>query len=134
MFVDASALVAILVREPGWEALAKKLGLAVRPITSAIAIYETALAVARLRDGDLVLALADVRAFLHAADMAVVEIGTDDADAAVTAFARFGKGRNHPARLNRGDCFAYALAKRHGVPLLFKGDDFSKTDLRDAAP
>ncbi len=134
MFVDASALVAILVREPGWEDLAGALDAAAQPITSAITVYETVLAVARLRDGDIEAARADVRAFLHAADMAVVPIETDDADAAVTAFARFGKGRGHPARLNLGDCFAYALARRHGVSLLFKGDDFSKTDLGDATP
>ena len=134
MFVDASALVAILVREPGWEDLAGALDAATQPITSAITVYETVLAVARLRDGDIEAARADVRAFLHAADMAVVPIETDDADAAVTAFARFGKGRGHPARLNLGDCFAYALARRHGVSLLFKGDDFSKTDLGDATP
>ena len=43
--------------------------------------------------------------------------------------ARFGKGSGHPAQLNLGDCFAYAMAKQHGVPLLYKGDDFSQTDL-----
>ena len=46
-----------------------------------------------------------------------------------SAYARYGKGRGHPARLNLGDCFAYAMAKQHGVPLLYKGDDFSQTDL-----
>ena len=48
---------------------------------------------------------------------------------ALGAFDRFGKGSGHPARLNLGDCFAYAMAKQHGVPLLYKGDDFSQTDL-----
>jgi ribonuclease VapC len=54
-----------------------------------------------------------------------------DGDAALEAFERFGKGRNHPAQLNLADCFAYAMAKTHGVPLLFKGDDFDKTDIAD---
>ena len=134
MFVDASALVAILLREPGWQALTEGLEGAVQPITSAVGVYETALAVARLRGGDLQAARADVRAFLHAAGIAIVPIEADDADAALAAFERYGKGRGHPARLNMGDCFAYALARRRGVPLLFKGDDFSKTDLGGGAP
>ncbi len=61
----------------------------------------------------------------------IVPINSKTADAAINAFARFGKGR-HPAGLNMGDCFAYACAKELGVPLLFKGDDFAKTDIRVA--
>jgi ribonuclease VapC len=49
------------------------------------------------------------------------------------AFARYGKGRGHPAQLNMGDCFAYAVAKTHGAILLFKGEDFGQTDIRSAA-
>jgi len=52
--------------------------------------------------------------------------------AAATAFERFGKGRGHPAQLNFGDCLAYAVAKTHGVPLLYKGTDFAFTDIRSA--
>lgn len=48
---------------------------------------------------------------------------------ALAAFERFGKGSGHPAQLNLGDCFAYAIAKRHGIKLLYKGNDFSQTDL-----
>ena len=52
--------------------------------------------------------------------------------AAATAFERFGKGRGHPAQLNLGDCMTYAVAKTHGVPLLYKGNDFDNTDIRRA--
>lgn len=52
---------------------------------------------------------------------------------AAAAFDRYGKGRGHPAQLNFGDCMAYAVAKAHGVPLLYKGDDFAQTDIASAA-
>ncbi|MGZ9035218.1 MAG: type II toxin-antitoxin system VapC family toxin, partial [Rhodospirillales bacterium] len=63
----------------------------------------------------------------------VVPVGADQAEVACEAFRRYGKGR-HPANLNFGDVFAYALAKTTGEPLLFKGDDFRLTDLSSAAP
>lgn len=53
----------------------------------------------------------------------------DTATLVLDAFDRYGKGRGHPARLNMGDCFAYAMARQRGVPLLFKGDDFGQTDI-----
>jgi ribonuclease VapC len=53
---------------------------------------------------------------------------------AIEAFDRFGRGRGHPAKLNFGDCMAYAVAKAHQVPLLYKGDDFAKTDIATALP
>ena len=56
-----------------------------------------------------------------------------EAQTALAAFSRFGKGRGHPAQLNLGDCFAYAMAKNHRLALLFKGEDFDKTDIRLAA-
>ena len=61
-------------------------------------------------------------------EIEVIGIGPAEGDLALDAFERYGKGR-HPARLNMGDCFAYACARTHGVPLLFKGDDFSHTDI-----
>jgi ribonuclease VapC len=64
-------------------------------------------------------------------DMFLIKLAPVDralADAAINAFEQFGKGR-HPARLNLADCFSYALAKSRGLPLLFKGDDFAKTDI-----
>jgi ribonuclease VapC len=68
-------------------------------------------------------------AFLRDAVIEVASIGEGTSILSLDVFAKYGKGRGHPARLNFGDCFAYAMAKQHGVPLLYKGDDFSQTDL-----
>lgn len=128
MFVDASAICAIIVHELEAESLASRLDhAATPPITSAMAIYEAVLAVARLKEGDLAAARRDVASFVRLAGVNVVPIGAAEQDAALDAFDRFGKGR-HPARLSMGDCFAYACAKTHCVPLLCKGDDFRQTD------
>ena len=70
----------------------------------------------------------DVVNFIAARRIAIVPIGDQEADAALDAHRRFGKER-HPARLNMGDCFAYACAKTNGAALLYKGDDFARTDL-----
>ena len=71
--------------------------------------------------------------FLRAAGVAVQSIQPETAHVALEAFARYGKGRGHPARLNLGDCFAYAQAKVGGASLLYKGEDFSKTDIESAS-
>ena len=71
--------------------------------------------------------------FLRLARVAVHPIQPETAHVALEAFARYGKGRGHPARLNLGDCFIYAQAKVAGASLLYKGDDFSKTDIESAA-
>ena len=63
-----------------------------------------------------------------------VSITGKEADTALDAFARYGKGRGHPAQLNMADCFAYAAAKNYRAALLFKGEDFTKTDIRPALP
>jgi ribonuclease VapC len=75
--------------------------------------------------------LADLDRLVEALGISVVEFGSKELDEARRAFALYGKGR-HPARLNFGDCMAYALAKSHGEPLLFKGDDFARTDVEPA--
>lgn len=128
MFIDASALCAVLLGEADGDIYDAKVGAAASPLTSPIAIFETVLAVAREAGGDLVRARRDVDEYLAVSKVALVSIGPDEMARALDAFDRFGKGR-HPARLNMGDCFAYACAKTHGVPLLFKGDDFSQTDV-----
>jgi ribonuclease VapC len=74
------------------------------------------------------LALARVDDLMCSAGIEIVPVDRSLANAAVDAFDRYGKGR-HPARLNLSDCFAYGLAKTRNLPLLFKGDDFSKTDI-----
>jgi ribonuclease VapC len=74
----------------------------------------------------------DFDLFLAAAGIEIVPVDADQAEIARQAFRNYGKGRN-PAGLNYGDCFSYALAKTTGLPLLFKGDDFSQTDIERAA-
>jgi ribonuclease VapC len=133
MFVDASAIVAILTREPDADELADGLEAARSPITSPIAIYEATLGVCRKRHASVAEAEEDVLQFLGITGVRTVSVTGKDAEAALDAFARYGKGRGHPAQLNLGDCFAYAVAKTYRTTLLFKGDDFAKTDVRSAA-
>jgi ribonuclease VapC len=129
MFVDASAIIAILTREPEADELTDRLERAVRPITSAIAIFEATLGLCRKRHASVAEAAADLADFLKAARVEVVPIGTSESSLALDAFARYGKGCGHPAQLNMGDCFAYAVARSQRTTLLYKGDDFSKTDM-----
>jgi ribonuclease VapC len=133
MFVDASAMVAILTREAEADALADILGGARSPITSAIAIFEAVLGICRKRHASVDEAEQDVRDFLDLAGIRAVPITEREAETALAAFSRYGKGRGHPAQLNLGDCFAYAVAKNLRTSLLFKGEDFDKTDIPVAA-
>jgi len=131
MFIDASALCAILLDEPDGDALALKLSRAPYRLTSAIAVFETVRALVRVVEMDVSEARAVVTRFLDAADISAVPIADAEREAALDAMQRFGKGR-HPAKLNMGDCFSYACAKTHAAPLLFKGDDFGQTDIEAA--
>jgi ribonuclease VapC len=128
MFVDASALCAILLDEPDSDALAAKLSQAPYRLTSAVAIFETVRALIRVVEMDVSAARAVVARFLDVAQINTIDIGDAEREAALDAMDRFGKGR-HPAKLNMGDCFAYACARTHAAPLLFKGDDFGLTDI-----
>ena len=130
MFVDASAIVAILTSEPEADSLADLLEAAPRSITSPIAVFEAVLGICRKHHSGIDEAQQDVREFLRIAAIQIVPIDAHDAEAALDAFARYGKGRGHPAQLNLGDCFAYAMTKSHRTSLLYKGEDFAKTDLR----
>jgi ribonuclease VapC len=132
MFVDASAIVAILTREPEADALADVLESARSPITSPIAVFEAVLGVCRKRHASVEEAGEDVREFLGVAGVRAVSITETEAETALAAFSRYGKGRGHPAQLNLGDCFAYAMAKNHRTALLFTGEDFGKTDISAA--
>jgi ribonuclease VapC len=134
MFVDASALVAILAREPDWEDYAAALGDAPAAITSPLTVYETARALARLRSLTIEGAVTRVYRFLDRTGITIAPIDRTAGDLALSAFARYGKGRGHPAQLNLGDCFAYGMAKANDMPLLYKGGDFALTDIRDARP
>ena len=132
MFVDDSAIVAILTREPDADALADALDGARSPITSPIAVFEAALGICRKRHASVAEAHADVAEFLATAGVRTVPISDKEAEMALDAFSRYGKGRGHPAQLNLGDCFAYAIARNYRTSLLFKGDDFDKTDIHPA--
>lgn len=128
MFVDASALVAIITEEDDWPDLAERLKQAKAPFTSPIAVYEAALAVGRIRGGDVQKGLFEVESFIRAAYMELRPVTIKETRGALVAHIHYGRG-NHPARLNMGDCFAYACAAQAGVTLLYKGDDFTHTDL-----
>jgi ribonuclease VapC len=133
MFVDASAMIAILGREPEADEFSDVLEKAERRITSPIAVFEATLGIHRIRTGSVEQAARDVNDFLSIAGIECIDIASADGAAAIAAFSKYGKGRDHPARLNMGDCFAYAVAKNRGVALLFKGDDFTRTDIKRAA-
>ena len=133
MFVDASAIVAILTREPDADRLADALERASSPITSPVAIFEAALGVCRKHHASVAEGAASVREFVEIAGVEVFPVTEKEAATALAAFSRYGKGRGHPAQLNLGDCFAYAMAKNHRRTLLFKGEDFTKTDIAAAA-
>lgn len=128
MFVDASAMVAIMTGEPDAPDLLRKLEAASRRMTSPLAVCELTVALARSKNRPFGRVRLAVKEFLARSEIEIVGIGAPEHEAALDAFERYGKGR-HPARLNMGDCFAYACARTHGVPLLFKGDDFSQTDV-----
>jgi len=131
MFIDASALIAITGDESDRALLAGKLAIATRILISPVAIYESVLGLARLRKDTLPGAGAEITRFLEDAMVETVPIDAKVGQLALEAFARYGKGR-HKANLNMGDCFAYACAKAHEVPLLFKGNDFRHTDIEAA--
>jgi ribonuclease VapC len=129
MFVDASGLVAILTEEPDAKELTDRIERADAPITSPVAIFETVAALLRRRGHTVEAVSQTVHDFLKASRIRVEPLTEEIGYRAAAAHATLGKGSGHPARLNLGDCFAYAATKQHGVPLLYKGDDFSRTDL-----
>jgi ribonuclease VapC len=131
MFIDASALTGIMANEADADELRQKLRTSKSRHVSGIVIYETVLALLRIKSKSRAEALYEVNAFIELNAINCIDIGQDLSELALEAFTRFGKG-NHPARLNMGDCYTYACAKHLKQPLLFKGDDFSKTDILKA--
>ncbi|MGK9232561.1 type II toxin-antitoxin system VapC family toxin [Inquilinus limosus] len=132
MFVDTSVIVALIAGEPDAARYIDLLTKAERPLTSGLVILEAAMRLSTLLQLDPVRAEALIHMLLDEARIAVIPIDAETAAAAVVAFAAYGKGRGHPAQLNLADCMSYACARTHGVPLLFKGDDFSWTDIEAA--
>ncbi|HEY7852510.1 MAG TPA: type II toxin-antitoxin system VapC family toxin, partial [Caulobacteraceae bacterium] len=123
-----SAIVAILLGEADGPRFARAIEAAPRRLISAVTRVELS-CVMEGRKGDL--GRVALETFLEEGDIETVGVTARDADLAIDAFRRFGKGR-HRAGLNIGDCFAYALASGASLPLLFKGDDFGHTDIRPA--
>lgn len=129
--VDASALVAVIRNEPERYAFSRAIAAATPVLVSAVALHGASLVLAGSRRGDD--AWEDLDDLIRGAVIEVVPFDTVLAHLARQAFLRFGKGR-HPAALNLGDCASYALAKQRGAPLLYKGRDFSRTDIIPALP
>ncbi|MDX8524674.1 type II toxin-antitoxin system VapC family toxin [Mesorhizobium sp. MSK_1335] len=138
MFVDASVIVAILAKEPGWEELLKRILDTTGPIhLSALVRVEATMAFGRLSAGtkkkpspEMLSAARDlVDTFIAEIDARNVSVDEDIGTRALDASIRYGKAVGHSADLNFGDCFAYACAKALDVPLLYKGGDFLQTDL-----
>ena len=130
MVIDTSAIVAILFQEPDAEEYARAISAAQHCMMSAVSRVELSLVIEG-RKGEPGRVLLDD--FLAQTGIEIVAVTTAQADAAIDAFRRFGKGR-HAAGLNIGDCFAYGLAKTIEQPLLFKGTDFRLTDIPAALP
>lgn len=131
MFVDASAIVAIIAKEADWRSLSGRVGRAERVFVSPLTIWEAVSALSREATAPVEAAQALVADFIRQTGATVIQVDEATGRLAIEAFARFGKGR-HPARLNFGDCFAYACARRLGMPLLYKGNDFGLTDIETA--
>lgn len=138
MFLDASAIVAILGREPGFEALLERVQTSPTPLCfSPLSRFEAVTGLARGRAGKhRSAAKEDIVAFGDIVDAFFADLGAKGVDltaaigfAAQEAAQTYGRCVGHPAALNLGDCFAYACAKGAGVGLLYKGDDFARTDL-----
>lgn len=128
MIIDTSALAAVILGEPDAEALLRTMSGADTLTVSAATLTE-ALIVVEARQGPE--AAADLAALLAELQAGVASLDETQAEAAAAAWRRFGKGR-HPAGLNLGDTFSYALAATRAEPLLFKGRDFAATDIQQA--
>jgi ribonuclease VapC len=124
--IDSSVYAAIVLGEPEAPLLSKAIASADERTMSAGNYLECAIVSHRRLGGS-----ADLDLWLQERGISVISVDHTMARLAGEAFARFGKGR-HPAGLNYGDCFAYALAKSLDAPLLYKGDDFAQTDIRPA--
>ncbi len=127
--VDTSALIAIAFAEPEREAFIRAIEESGKALISSVSVVEARMVVYGRRGHRAVVMLDDL---LRLPMFELVAPGPAEADAAYAAFVAYGKGSGHPAGLNFGDVFSYALAKRHGLPLLFKGDDFAQTDIPSA--
>lgn len=128
MVVDTSALAAILLGEPGAREFAQALAEASVRLISAVTRVEISMVIEGRKRAS---GRADLENLLRQVPIEVAAVTPQQAEIAIEAFCRYGKGR-HRAQLNIGDCLAYALAKATGMPLLFKGGNFALTDIEAA--
>lgn len=129
MIVDSSALIAIITQEPDGPMLARALSQAPEIYISAATYIETCIVIDKHRDPILSIGIDNL---FHDLDIHIEPVTVEQAQIARQAYRDYGRGSGHPANLNFGDCFAYALARTKRQPLLYKGDDFRHTDLRSA--
>ncbi len=129
IFVDSSAIVAMLVAEPDARALAAKLEAEHERISAGHVILEASMVLATMLGVSPTVADGLVTRVLREADIEIVPITEEIAHISVAAFERYGRGRRTRANLNFGDCLSYACAKAHRARLLFKGNDFNYTDI-----
>ena len=127
--VDTSAIVAIAFGEAERDAFSRAIQQAGKALMSTVSVVEARMVVHGRRGQRAVVLVDDL---IRLPLFELVAPGPAEMDAAYAAFVAFGKGSGHPASLNFGDVFSYALAKVRGLPLLFKGDDFSQTDIASA--
>ena len=129
MVIDSSAMVAILFREPERDSFVRAIQKAEIRRISAANYFEAALVIDGARSP---VSSRFFDEFVLRAGLAIEPVTDVQARIAREAYRDFGRGSGHPAKLNFGDCFAYALAKACGEPLLYKGNDFAQTDIRSA--
>jgi ribonuclease VapC len=129
MIVDSSALIAMLTNEEDGDALSLMLDGAEAVRMSAASYFETSIVIDAHRDTVLSERLDEM---ILDAGILIEPVTVEQARMARQAYRSYGKGSGHPAKLNFGDCFSYALAREKREPILFKGDDFGHTDLRSA--
>jgi ribonuclease VapC len=129
IFIDTSVIVAILTNEDDATFWSDKIAEPRYRTTSTLVLVEATMRLSTILKLEPPEVDRILEKFLQRGGIEIVAIEAADKDFAVDAFARYGKGRRHPARLNLADCLSYACAKRRGLRLLYKGEDFARTDL-----
>lgn len=129
MMVDTSAIVAIARSETDAVELTRRIAGTAAAFTTTAVLFEASLVLSTQARTSVVAALEDVSILLERLGVSVKVLHESTVQAAAKAADRFGKGRGHPAQLNLLDCLSYGAARAAGVGLVYKGDDFSKTDL-----
>jgi len=129
VIIDSSAVIAILFDEPEAQALLSQIAVADVCRLSSASLVEIGIVLRRDATAQRRAAFDEMRRLFS---IKIEPVTEEQAYVALDAYDRFGKGTGHPAGLNYGDCFSYALAKQSGEPLLFKGNDFTHTDLEAA--